>query len=355
MNSHSIKHKAKLGLSPGSLVFTGTQKMSSAEISLMQYSEGEVRHSKPASISEAIGLIKKYPGCSWINIDGLHDVGIIEQICVYLGLHKLTIEDILSVNQRPKIEEHADYMHLAVKMLTEESGDQEISCEQVSFLLKGKVLATFQEKSGDTFEYVRQRISENKGIIRKKGADYLLYALLDSIVDFYFVVLENVGEKLTDTETELLENPDKNSLNRIHLLRKEMLNIRRSVYPLREVVARLEKIQEPVFSDDLSIYIRDLYDHTLRVMETIESFRDTVSGLLDLYMNSVSNRMNEIMKVLTIIATIFIPLTFIAGVYGMNFECMPELRWKYAYFATWGVMVLIFIAMLMFFRKRKWL
>lgn len=355
MNAHQMKHKAKLGLSPGSLIFTGIQKMKTVDITLICYSEDDVSVHKPQTVSEALKAIEAYEGNCWINIDGLHEVAVIEQLCLYLGVHKLTIEDILSVNQRPKIEEHADYIHLAVKMLALQNEDQEISYEQVSFLLKGKVLATFQEITGDAFGYVRTRITENKGLIRRKGTDYLLYALLDSIVDYYFVVLESIGEQLSEIETELLENPDKRSLNKIHHSRKEMLNIRRSIYPLREVVNRLEKIEEPVLSQGLGIYIRDLYDHTLRVMETIESFRDTVSGLLDLYMNSVSNRMNEIMKVLTIIATIFIPLTFIAGVYGMNFDNMPELHWENAYFGALGIMLLIFIGMLIYFRRKKWL
>lgn len=355
MNKQSIKHKAKLGLSPGSLIFTGIQKMSNADITLMQYNEGNAIVSKPGSITEAIRLMEAFDGNSWVNIDGLHDVALIEEICVHLGVHKLSMEDIVSVNQRPKIEEHAGYLHLAVKMLTWAEGKQDISYEQVSFLLLGKFLVTFQEKTGDAFDFVRQRITENKGMIRKKSADYLLYALLDSIVDYYFVVLEGIGEQLTDIETELMDNPAQSSLSKIHVARKEMLNIRRSIYPLREVVSRLEKIEEPMLSSGLSIYIRDLYDHTLRVMETIESFRDTVSGLLDLYMNSVSNRMNEIMKVLTIIATIFIPLTFIAGIYGMNFDHMPELHWRYSYYAAWALMILIFLGMICYFRKRKWL
>jgi magnesium transporter len=355
MNVDNLKQKAKLGLSPGTPVFTGVQKMPAADITLITYSEKEVLISKPASVPEAIHAIETQNGVSWINIDGLHDLAIIEEICSFLGVHKLTVEDILSVNQRPKLEEHEAYIHLAVKMLTLEGPQNLVSYEQVSFLLKGSVLATFQEKSGDAFEFVRRRISEDIGLIRKKDADYLLYALLDSIVDHYFVVLENIGEELTGIETELLDNPDKNTLNKIHLSRKEMISVRRSIYPMRDVVGRLDKLEEPVLSGSLSIYIRDLYDHTLRVMETIEGFRDTVSGLLDLYMNSMSNRMNEIMKVLTIMSAIFIPLTFIAGIYGMNFDYMPELRWRSAYHITLGVMLLIFVAMLIIFRKKKWL
>ena len=354
MNKQRMASKAKLGLAPGSLVFTGIQKMSEVEITLIQYTADEEATFKPQNAEQAIQQIESYAGNSWLNIDGLHDVETIEQICTYLGVHKLTMEDILSINQRPKLDELSDHILLVVKMLSIIPPQQQIDYEQISFLLRGKVLVTFQERAADTFDYVRKRIFENKGLIRKKGTDYLLYALLDSIVDNYFVILEEIGEQLSEIETELLENPEKNTLNRIHLQRKEMVDIRRSIYPLREVVNQLEKIEEPILSQNLDIYIRDLYDHTLRVMETLESFRDTVSGLLDLYMNSVSNRMNEIMKVLTIIATIFIPLTFIAGVYGMNFFNMPELHWKYGYSAVLGLMLVVFVLMLLYFRKKKW-
>jgi magnesium transporter len=345
------KKASKLGLAPGTLVFTGIQKMQEVQMQLMQYDEHKITVRQPHSIAEAIAGIEEYAGNSWLNIDGLHDVGVIEQISSHLSMHKLSKEDILSVNQRPKLEEYEDHLHLVLHMIS----PQNLDFEQVSFVLSKKVLVSFQEQSGDTFGYVRKRLTEDKGQIRKKGVDYLLYALLDSIVDYYFAVLEQFGEKLSEIETELLEYPDKKTLNMIYQSRKEMLEIRRAIYPLREVTSRLEKIGEPIVCEDLSIYYRDLYDHTLRVIEGIEGFRDTVSGLVDLYMNSVSNRMNEIMKVLTIIATIFIPLTFIAGIYGMNFDHMPELHFRYSYFIALGVMFLIFIGMLVYFRRKKWL
>jgi magnesium transporter len=342
---------SKLGLAPGTLVFTGIQKMQKVQFELIQYDEQEITIRQPCSIDEAIGWIQEFAGNSWLNIDGLHDVGVIEKISSYLGMHKLAKEDIISVNQRPKLEEYDDHLHLALYMISPKN----LESEQVSFVLNAKILVSFQEQSGDTFDYVRKRLSEGKGQIRKKGVDYLLYALLDSIVDYYFVVLEGFGEKLSEIETELLENPDKKSLNKIYQSRKEMLQIRHVIYPLREVSSRLDKIGEPIISPALSIYYRDLYDHILRAIEGIEAYRDTVSGLVDLYMNSVSNRMNEIMKVLTIIATIFIPLTFIVGVYGMNFVYMPELRFRYGYHISLGVMLLIFIGMLVYFRRKKWL
>jgi magnesium transporter len=349
------KRKSKLGLAPGSLVFTGQKKMAQVDITLMHYAEGHFEEKFPKSIAEVIQMKESFPGINWINIDGLHDENTVEEICTYLGIHNLTMEDILSVGQRPKIEEHTDYLHVVLKMFMLDPADDSIDDEQLTFILKGNTLISFQEKTGDVFDGVRKRIQENKGFIRKRGADYLLYALLDSVVDHYFIILEIFGEKLEDVETALLENPDKNTLNKLHLLRRETLNLRRSVYPLREVVSRFEKLEEPIIHKDTQIFIRDLYDHTIQVIETIEVFRDMASGLLDLYMNSVSNKMNEIMKVLTIMASIFIPLTFIAGVYGMNFEYMPELQYKNGYFVVWLVMVLVFVGMLVYFKKKKWL
>jgi magnesium transporter len=349
------KQKSKLGLAPGSLVFTGLQKMAQVDISVIHYSEDHFEESKPKSISEVLTLIKSFKAVTWINIDGLHDEDSIEEICTYLGIHKLSMEDILSVGQRPKLEEYQDYVQAVLKLLTLDSTEETIEYEQLSFILKGKILVTFQEKTGDVFDSVRNRIREGKGNVRKRGADYLLYALLDLVVDHYFIVLENFGEKLEDLETDLLNSPDKTTLNKLHHLRRETLLLRRTVYPLREMIGRFEKLEEPLISNSIKVFIRDLYDHTIKVIENIEVLRDMSSGLLDLYMNSTSNKMNETMKVLTIMSSIFIPLTFIAGVYGMNFKNMPELEYKYGYFVILGVMLAVFIAMMIFFKKKKWI
>jgi magnesium transporter len=349
------KQKSKLGLAPGSLVFTGLQKMAQVDISVIHYSEDHFEESNPKSISEVITLIKSFKGVTWINIDGLHDENSIEEICTYLGIHKLSMEDILSVGQRPKLEEYQDYVQAVLKILTLDSTEETIEYEQLSFILKGKILVTFQEKTGDVFDSVRNRIREGKGNVRKKGADYLLYALLDSVVDQYFIVLDSFSEKLEDLETDLLNNPDKTILNKLHGLRRETLLLRRTINPLREMIGRFEKLEEPLISNSIKVFIRDLYDHTIKVIENIEVLRDMTSGLLDLYMNTTSNKMNEIMKVLTIMTSIFIPLTFIAGVYGMNFTNMPELEYKYGYFVILGIMVLVLIGMLIFLRRKKWL
>lgn len=348
------KKKAKLGLAPGSLIFTGVQKMEQVEFSVMEYDEHEVNEYSPKNIEDAISLIDSSSKTLWINIDGIHDESVIESLGNKLNVHKLSLEDILSVGQRPKIDEFDNYLHIIVKMVMLDPHD-EIEDEQLSFILHKNILISFQEKTGDVFHGVRKRIQEGKGFIRKRGADYLLYALIDSVVDHYFLILETVGEKIETLETELLLKPEEAVLAKLHHLRRETLELRRSVYPLREVISRFEKIDETFLNADVRVFIRDLYDHTIQVIETIEVLRESASGLLDLYMNSVSNKMNEIMKVLTIMASIFIPLTFIAGVYGMNFSYMPELEYRYGYFVIWGVMILVFLGMLIYFKRKKWL
>jgi magnesium transporter len=349
------KQKSKLGLAPGSLVFTGLQKMANVDITVLHYSADYFEESNPKNMAEVITLIQSFKGVAWINIDGLHDEKSIEEICTYLNIHKLSMEDILSVGQRPKLEEYEDYIQAVLKILTLDSTDETIEYEQLSFILKGNILVTFQEKTGDVFDSVRNRIKEGKGNVRKRGADYLLYALLDLVVDHYFIVLENFGEKLEDLETELLNKPDKTTLNKLHRLRRETLLLRRTVYPLREMIGRFEKLEEPLINSNIKVFVRDLYDHTIKVIESVEVLRDMTSGLLDLYMNSTSNKMNETIKVLTILSTIFIPLTFIAGVYGMNFKYMPELEYKYGYFVILGMMAVVALGMLYFLKRKKWL
>jgi len=348
------KRKSKLGLAPGSLVFTGQQKMAQVDISVLHFNEDQFEENQPKSIEETISIIKTFKGVTWINIDGLHDEKSIEEICTYLDVHKLSMEDILSVNQRPKLEEYPDYLQAFIKMITINQDDETIDYEQISFILKGNILVTFQEKTGDIFDSVRKRIKEAKGFIRKRGADYLLYALLDLIVDHYFIIIDSFSEKLEDLESELLQDPDKTTLNRLHNLRSETLLLRRTVYPMREMISRFEKLEEPLISSSIKVFARDLYDHTIAVIENIEILRDMTSGLLDLYMNTVSNKLNEIMKVLTIMSSIFIPLTFIAGVYGMNFTNMPELQYKNGYFVILGVMLAVLIGMVVFLKRKKW-
>jgi magnesium transporter len=350
----SQRVKSKLGMAPGSLVFTGTQKMTDVKISVMQYNSESFAEFPITSIPELQTAIENFQGVSWINIDGLHNIGVIEEVSALAKLHKLTIEDILNISQRPKVDEYENYLYVVVKMfLPKENGS--IDEEQLSFVLTDNMLFTYQEKEGDVLNHVRTRLRENKGMARKRGSDYLLYILIDSVVDYYFLMLDKMGERLELLESGLLKNPTEGILNELHSIRSEILNLRRSIYPLREVVSRLGKMELHPINPQTKIFINDLYDHSIQVIEDIEVMRETVTGMLELYMNSISNRMNNVMKVLTIIATIFIPLTFIAGIYGMNFKYMPELEWHWGYFAILAFMFLIAVGMLIYFRRKKWL
>jgi magnesium transporter len=266
------------------------------------------------------------------------------------------MEDIMNTEQRPKIEDFDDYIFVVLKMLYYDNDEEEIKAEQISIIVRSNFVLSFQEREGDIFNPLRDRIRNAKGRVRKMGPDYLAYCLLDAIVDNYFVVLEKLGEQIEGMEEELVTNPTPVTLQRIHNLKREMIFLRKSVWPLREVVSRLERGESPLIKESTGIYLRDVYDHTIQVIDTIETYRDMLSGMLDIYLSSISNRMNQVMKVLTIIATIFIPLTFVAGIYGMNFEYMPELKWHWFYpKAFWLVMIGIAGVMLVYFRRKRWL
>ena len=272
-----------------------------------------------------------------------------------LGFHPLIQEDIVNTQQRPKIEEYEDYIFFVLKMITYDEETAEVDIEQVSFILRDNFLISFQERQGDCFDVIRQRIKENKGIIRKMSADYLAYSFIDFIVDGYFTVLEKIGDRIEVIEDELVVNPQIETLHDIYNMKRKMIAIRKSIWPLREVISRLDRLGSKHFKETTRPYLRDVYDHTIQVIDAIETYRDLLSGMLDIYLSSISNKMNQIMQVLTIVGTIFIPLTFLAGIYGMNFEYMPELGWRYAYPALWCIMIIITGIMVIYFRRRKWL
>jgi magnesium transporter len=292
---------------------------------------------------------------TWINLDGIHNLEYVEKIGQKFDLHPLVLEDIVNTGQRPKVEDFSNYLYVVVRMLDYDDKRREINSEQVSLIIGSNFVISFQEKEGDVFDFVRERIRQNRGRIRKSGPDYLFYTLIDAIVDNYFIVLEKMGERIETQEEQLILKPLPRTMNEIHLLKREMILLRKSVWPLREVISGIERLDIKLISKTTDVFLRDVYDHTIQVIDTVETFRDMVSGMLDTYLSSVSNRMNEVMKVLTIIATIFIPLTFIAGIYGMNFQYMPELGWHFGYFAVVGVMVIIFVGMLFYFKKKKWI
>jgi len=350
-----IRGKLKqAGLPPGTLIYTGERKMESVRITVLDYDENSFQENHVANIEDCFEF-KTTPTVSWINIDGLHDVDIIERIGNQYDFHPLMLEDILHTGQRPKFEDYEKYIYIVLMMLSFDEESQTVQSEQVSVVLGKNYVISLQENIGDVFEQIRDRIRNAKGKIRRMGADYLMYAILDAIVDNYFAILEKLGEKIEFLEEELVINPTEKTLQQIHNLKREMVHLRRSVWPLRELISGIERSESELILESTDAYFRDIYDHTIQVIDTVESFRDMVSGMLDIYLSSVSNRMNEVMKVLTIIATIFIPLTFVAGIYGMNFEYMPELKWKFGYYGVWMIMLVITGGMLYYFKKKKWL
>jgi len=343
----------KAGLPPGTLIHIGEIKTKKPRITIIDYDEAQLEEKEVKQIEECFPR-KDKPTVTWINIDGIHQVEIIEKLGSHFGLHPLLLEDILNTEQRPKMEDFDDYIFVVLKMLYYDGKKDEIEVEQVSLILGSNFVISFQEREGDVFDPIRERIRKGKGHIRKAGADYLAYALLDTIVDSCFLILETAGERIEDTEQQLATNPVPETLHLIRKLKKEMIILRKSIWPLREVVSGLERCESALIQKSTGAYLRDVYDHTIQVMDTVESFRDMVSGMLDIYLSSISNKLNEVMKVLTIFAVIFIPLTFVAGIYGMNFEFMPELRWHWGYPAVLIVMASIASGMLVYFRRKKW-
>jgi magnesium transporter len=344
----------KMGLPPGTLVHIGERKTEEVKITIIDYDEKDVQEKEAKKVEECFSF-KEKPTVTWVNIDGLQEVQTIEKIGVHFGIHPLVLEDILHTGQRPKAEDLGDYLFIVLKMFYQDERGDEMLGEQVSLLLGSNYVISFQEREGDVFSPIRARIRNSKGRIRKAGTDYLAYALIDAIVDNYFVILEELGEKIESLEEELVTNPTPETLQAIHTLKTNLVFLRKSVWPLREVINNLERGESPLIKDPTGIYLRDVYDHTIQVIDTIESYRDMVSGMLDIYLSSVSNRMNEVMKVLTIIATIFIPLTFITGIYGMNFKYMPDLEWHWGYFGILIVMVVIVGFMGLYFKRKRWL
>lgn len=346
----------KAGLPPGSLVYVGDKiKKEKVRIILFNYDEAGFEEKQCTDIDECWDCFQNKPGVKWLNIDGVYDPLIIEKIGGRLNIHSLTQEDILNTEQRPKVEEYPEYIYIVFKMIYPSAGGDDLLFEQVSIILGADYVITFQETEGDVFDHVRERIRTGKGKIRTMGTDYLAYSLMDALVDNYFVILESFGEEIEKIEEVLLSDPDSKTLHKIHNLKWKLLFMRKSLWPLRDAINNLIRSESPLVSKSTFLYFRDLYDHTIRVVDIIETLRDITSGMLEIYLSSVSNKMNEVMKVLTIIATIFIPLTLVVGIYGMNFEFMPELHIKWAYHAVLLFILGVGIGMVFYFKKRKWL
>ncbi|MFX1521451.1 MAG: magnesium/cobalt transporter CorA [Promethearchaeota archaeon] len=346
------KRSKKAGFPPGTPVHIGKKKVERIKISYFDYDETQFQEKEVKTIEECFPF-KDTPTVTWINIDGIHEVETVEKLGTHFEIHPLILEDILNTEQRPKIDDFENFIFVVLKMLYYD--ENEITIEQISIILGSNFVISFQEQPIDVFNPIRARIRNAIGRIRKQGADYLAYTLIDAIVDNYFIILEKVGGTIEFLEEELVENPTSETLHQLHKLKREMIALRKSVWPLREVISRLERLENSLIRESTDIYLRDVYDHTIQVIDAVETYRDMLSGMFDIYLSSISNKMNEVMKVLTIIATIFIPLTLIAGIYGMNFKFMPELNWRWGYPSVLLAMLVIGLTMLVYFRIKKWL
>ncbi|MEW6388576.1 MAG: magnesium/cobalt transporter CorA [Thermodesulfobacteriota bacterium] len=350
-----LKGRAKkLGLPPGSLVYAGDKPDRKLKVTILEFDEQECREREVSSFAECL-MLDNPQTVTWLNVDGLQHLEDLKNLGECLNLHPLLMEDILSTDQRPKLDEWPNHLYLTLRMLFYNETSDHLDTEQLNLIIGSNYVITLHESDADLFDTIRSRIKSGQTRIRKSGADYLAYTILDLIVDNYFVILERFGETIEDLEEELVTRPVPGTLADLHKLKRDMIILRKSVWPLREVISKLERRESPLIKESTGIYLKDVYDHIIQVIDTIESFRDMLSGMLDIYLSSVSNKLNEIMKVLTIIATIFIPLTFVAGVYGMNFKYMPELQWHYGYYMSLALMALIAGIMLLFFKKKKWL
>ena len=352
MKSVRQKRSKKTGLSPGSLVHVGAEYAEKSKITIIRYNETIFEEKEVASISD-LPEAKNNEGIVWINVDGL-DAKLIEDIGGIYDLHPLILEDILNTDQRPKTEDLGDYIYIVLKNFKNQD-NVNVPSEQVSIILGNNFILSFKERETSLFEPIRERLRGNKGRIRKAGPDNLAHALIDNVVDNYFFVLEELEEKIEYLEDALVTQTSPVNLQAIHNLKKELIVLRKSLWPLREAISTLERTDSELITASTHIYFKDIFDHIIAIIETVETYREMLSGMLDIYLSTVSNRLNKVMKVLTIIATIFMPLTFLAGVYGMNFKYMPELEWRFGYFGVLGVMLGIALLMLKYFKNKKWL
>jgi magnesium transporter len=344
----------KSGLPPGSLVHVGDILETITRMSLIDYSKDHLEERQIQYVDDILEY-KDSTTVTWVIIEGLTDIDAIEKMGQLFGIHPLVLEDILNTHQRPKFEEYDDYLYVVLKSLVKDPDAFAINYEQISLLVIKNFIFIFREKTDDLFLPIRQRLKNSKGHIRNLGSDHLMYTILDTIVDQNFVLIDALDESVTMLEDELFSEPTHETLNALQKLKRETISIRRNISPIRELLAGLLRSESPLIKESTHIYLRDVSDHTIRALESIETYRDIFSSLVEIYISSVSNKMNEAMKVLTIFAAIFIPLTFLAGIYGMNFEYMPELKWKWGYPTIWSLFIAIPVVLLVYFKKKKWL
>lgn len=343
----------KSNLPAGTLVHTGEKKVPETKIKLIDYGKKEFIEKDMEEVSQCFPY-KDERTISWINIDGLHDIKILEELGECFGFHPLILENILNTGQRPKIEVMDKYIYVVLKMIDTDPKATELTIEQVSIIFGKNFVISFQEKPLDIYKPIRKMLKNDKALARKQGSDFIAYLLIDAIVDNYYKVCEVIGERIEKFENKIILNPTQKTLGAIYKLKKDMLFIRKSIWPLREVIAALERGTSSLIKPHTKLYLRDVYDHVIQVIDTVETYREMLSEMIEIYLSSMSNKLNEIMKVLTIFSAVFIPLTFVASIYGMNFRLMPELSWKYGYLVVWIVIIAISIFLISYFKRKKW-
>ncbi|MDQ1318166.1 MAG: magnesium transporter [Candidatus Poribacteria bacterium] len=355
MSRATKRRSKKVGLPPGTLVYTGDREAESVKITVIDYNEDHFQEHEVKSVEECFEY-KDKPTITWINIESIHRADIIESIGKCFGIHPLVLEDVMSTGQRPKMETYEGYVFIVLRMLRYSERKSEVEDEQLSLIAGQNFVISFQEAGfeGDVFDPIRVRIREGKGYIRKMKADYLAYVMIDIIVDNYFTIVEKIEDNSEQVEESVLANPSPGTLHEINLLKRKLIFIRKALWPLREAISILERGESEVFSANTILYLRDVHDHTVQLIDTIDSLREVVSDMTNVHLSNISNRLNEIMKVLTIISTIFMPLTFLAGIYGMNFVHMPELKWILGYPILLLIMISIGISMVIYFKRKKW-
>lgn len=345
---------SKTGLAPGTLVHVGEKKAEKVVIRVLAYNSEKLIEKELETIEECLEFKGQPDIYLWINVDGLDRVDIIEKLGGYFNIHPLTLEDVLNTGQRPKTEDYDSYIYTVLKMMLLDTEKEEILIDQISIIIGFNYLLSFQERQGNVFDPVRERFENPASRLRKSGVDYLAYSLIDAVVDNYFLILEHFGDEIEYLEEGLVLQPKPETLMTIQKYKRDMITLRKAVWPLRELINGLQRVESDLITESTSIYLRDVYDHTIQVIDSVEELRDILSSMVDIYLSSVSYRMNDVMKVLTVIATIFIPLTFIAGVYGMNFENMPELKWRWGYPVVMLGMTFVGVSMFIYFKKRRW-
>ncbi len=349
------KKRPKTGLAPGSIIYTGQIYADHVLIELIDYTDKQIHEINILNPEELLNY-QHNKSVTWINIQGLHDTALVKSIGDILGIHALTLEDIVDTGQRPKMEAYEDYLFITLKMINYNHDLKKIDIEQAGIVVHNNYVICFQEKPGDIFDSVRKRLRDGNGRARKRGADYLAYMLIDLVVDYYFETLDEVWNRIEFLDEQVVKRPDKIELKDIQQLKRDLLQLRRLIRPVKDALQGLENKESSVFTENTLVYLRDTNDHLKQVVENIDTYRETLSNIMDIYLSQLSIKMNEVMKVLTMIATIFIPLTFIAGIYGMNFENMPELGWEFAYPEGFYILIgIVSIIMVIYMKTKRWL